>query len=130
MNLYEKIEKLYRESEKKAEGEGEKESPAKSSCEEIMEELKEIKEILLKNYKKTKNLDISMRKFVSEFRERLKPDVENDHYPEVEYNGRRLGVNFKGLLYDKETLRLLSTSEAFEVYRHFYREHLEKINKS
>jgi len=37
--------------------------------------------------------------------------------------GKRLGVDNRGLLYDKDTLRLLSRSEAFKAYKYFFQKY-------
>lgn len=118
MNLYDKIEGLYQDSNKK--------TPPSEVLKQILEELTQIKSLLSENYNKTKNIDSSLKSFVAEFRKSLKPNPTSNQYPEVSYKGRKLGVNFKGLLYDKETGNLITTKEAFEVYDYFYNEHLKK----
>lgn len=50
----------------------------------------------------------------------MKPDIYNNIYPEVKYKDKVLGIDNKGLLYDKNTLKFLSKEEAFEAYRYFY----------
>ena len=122
MNLYDKIEALYQNNGKKST------PPPSDILREMLNELKEIKTLLSSNYKKTSKIDISLKEFVAEFRKKMQPNTNINHYPEVEYKGRVLGVNFKGLLYDKATSNLITTQEAFEVYRYFYNEHLNKIS--
>lgn len=122
MNLYQKIEQLYQDNSK---AETDKTTAINK---EILLELKEIKELLSQNHEKTKKVDKSMMEFVKLFRENLKPNTSANIYPEVIYQEKVLGVNHKGLLYDKSTLQLLSTSEAFEVYGYFYKKHLNEIN--
>jgi len=120
MNLYDKIEALYQNNGNKST------LPTSDILREMLNELKEIKTLLSSNYQKTSKIDISLKEFVAEFRKNLQPNINTNHYPEVEYKGRVLGVNFKGLLYDKDTLNLITTQEAFEVYRYFYNKHLNK----
>lgn len=115
MTVYEKIDKIFSE-----------ESDNRPKwADEILQELKEIKAIL--QYRQTeKNHDYTFYNFVNSFRKKMMPDAQNNIYPEVEYQGKKIGVNFKGLLYYKENLRLLSKNEAFKVYRYLY-EHKKKI---
>lgn len=120
MNLYDKIEALYQDNGKKST------PPPSDILREILGELKEIKTLLCSNYEKTKKIDSSLMSFVAQFRKNLQPNIDKNIYPEVQYNGRILGVNFKGLLYDKNTLKLISREEAFEAYRYFYNEHLKE----
>ncbi len=122
MNLYDKIDKLYKENTKIENIKNTDHSL------EILKELKEIKELLKSNNKITTNIDNSMRNFVANFRDKLKPNTQKNIYPEVEYFGRVLGVNYRGLLYDKSTSSLITTAEAFEVYKYFYNKHLQEIN--
>ncbi|MBE0490781.1 MAG: hypothetical protein IBX44_00855 [Sulfurospirillum sp.] len=120
MNLYDKIESLYQNN-------GRKNTPPPSDIlKEILTELKEIKTLLSSNYPKTTKIDTSIKEFVAEFRKNLQPNINTNYYPEIEYKGRVFGVNFKGLLYDKATLNLITTQEAFAVYRYFYNKHLNE----
>jgi len=120
MNLYDKIEALYQDNGKK------NTTPPSDILREMLNEIKEIKALLSSNYQKTSRIDISLKEFVADFRKNLQPNINTNYYPEVEYKGRVLGVNFKGLLYDKSTLNLITTQEAFEVYRYFYNKHLNE----
>ena len=121
MNLYEKIEKLYQNEQKRYN------NPTNDAkwANEILQELKEIKQLLKENSKTTKRVDKNLMEFVDEFRAKMKPDVESGNYPEVNYMGKRLGVDNRGLLYDKDTLRLLSRSEAFKAYKYFFQRYNE-----
>ena len=121
MNLYDKIEKLYQNEQKRYS------NPADNTkwANEILYELKEIKQLLKENSKTTKKVDKNLMEFVNEFRAKMKPDIESGNYPEVNYMGKRLGVDNRGLLYDKDTLRLLSRSEAFKAYKYFFQKYNE-----
>jgi len=109
MNIYEKIENLYQNNQ---------EMP--TWAKQIINELKEIKTELrnIDTQKKPKETTQDYYTFINEFRNTLK--AYNDFYPEVIYENRRLGINFKGHLYDKETTALLPRAEAFKVYEYFY----------
>ena len=122
MNLYDKIEKLYQNEQKRYN------NPANDAkwTNEILYELREIKQLLKKNSKTTKKVDKNLMEFVNEFRAKMRPDVERGNYPEVNYKGKRLGIDNRGLLYNKDNLRLLSRSEAFETYKYFF----QKYNKN
>lgn len=89
---------------------------------EILFELKEVKNLLkdIRNPRRNRSKNRDYYDFLNEFRRRMKADADKEIYPEVVYNSRRVGVDFKGLLYDKETLNLLPMHEAFRVYEHFY----------
>ncbi len=111
MTIYEKVEKLF---EDKID-----DNPVWAN--EILKELKEIRKLLFKISKNAStNKDKDYFTFIKRFRKKMKPDVEKNIYPEVEYKGRRLGINSQGYLYDKDTLENLPRYEAFEVFRHFY----------
>ncbi len=122
MNLYDKIEKLYQNEQKRYNNSINDGKWAN----EILHELKEIKQLLKENSKTTKKVDKNLMEFVNEFRAKMKPDIESGNYPEVNYMGKRLGVDNRGLLYNKDTLRLLSRAEAFEAYKYFF----QKYNKN
>jgi len=111
-NVYEKIEKIY----------ATKQSDEPAWVAELRDELREIK-ILLQNGVKParkKRRSKAYFDFVNLLRERLKADTVKEIYPELEYKGKRIGVNFKGFLYDKETTKSLAAFEAFKVYEYFY----------
>lgn len=120
-NVYEKIEQIYTKREH--------DEPA--WVKEFRAELKEIKTLLKNGIKppRKKRKSKAYFEFVDMLRERLKADTEKGIYPELEYKGKRIGVNFKGFLYDKETTNSLSAQEAFEVYEYFYgrREEIDKF---
>jgi hypothetical protein len=111
--VYDKIDKLYA-SEKNVEP---------SWVTEIRLELKEIKALLKKQNsmpKRKVKKSQAYFEFVNLFREVLKADMSKEIYPEVHYKGQRIGANLKGLLYDKETTKTLTATEAFGLYEYFY----------
>ena len=59
-------------------------------------------------------------RFVCDLRKKLRADTELAIYPEVVYEGKRIGANFNGLLYNKKSSRILPRREAFRVYDYFY----------
>jgi len=112
-NVYDKIEKMYEPNRD--------EEP--SWVNELRLELKEIKALLQgqkKLYVKKKKKSQAYFDFVKLFRERLMADTEKGVYPEVHYQGKRIGVNIKGFLYDKASTKSLKAYEAFALYEHFY----------
>ena len=64
--------------------------------------------------------------FINRFRKYMMPDPDRDHFPEVTVGGRRIGVTFDGLLYDKETGDTLDRMKAFEIYSVLYRDYKRK----
>jgi len=61
--------------------------------------------------------------FVNRFRKAMMPDPERNYFPEVVVNGRRIGVTFDGLLYDKKSGETISRMDAFEIYGILYRDY-------
>ena len=116
MDIYQKIDEFLEE-------EIFKEEMKEDILKEILFELREIKALLAK---KTKRLPRDYYNFVNEFRNKFKEDPINGKYPEFKFNGKVLAINERGLLYNKETNRILSTNEAFRVYEALY-ERKEKI---
>lgn len=89
---------------------------------ELMEEIQSLKEMVAKGEQRAKKRDKAFYLFIKEFRHSMLPNTEKCLYPKVQdYKGRKLGVNFKGLLYDVKSSNLLSTSEAFKVYGYLYK---------
>ncbi len=124
MDIYEKIDTIFS-------GEAE-ERPQWAS--ELLDELKEIK-ALLKEHKQPRlkrvtsyNNTEDLYAFIKEFRDKMKADTANNNYPTFNYRGKKLGVDFKGLLYDKETTRTLRREEAFKIYRYAYNLHQDGKN--
>lgn len=110
MTIQEKIEKIFAgESDNRPEW-----------ASELLTELQEIKSMLKETKQEKKAHDYTFYDFVNVFRKSMMPDVQNNIYPEVEYAGKKIGVNYRGLLYYKGDLSLLSKNEAFKVYRHIY----------
>ena len=58
--------------------------------------------------------------FIKEFRISMRADTLKGIYPTYICDNRRLGVDFQGLLYDKESSKILSKDEAYIVYKHAY----------
>jgi len=106
MNIYEKIDVMFS---------GEAEDKPKWA-DDILCELREIK-LLLQERKKQDN---NFYDFIRNFRNSMKADGVNNTYPTYYYRNKKIGVDFKGLLYDKMNSKLLSKSEAFKVYRYAY----------
>jgi len=88
---------------------------------EILDEIRELRERLDSYEKKGAKRDKRFYSFVKEFRNLMYADIEKNRYPKINYQNRILGVNFKGLLYDVKTSRLLHTKEAFRVYEYLYK---------
>ena len=87
---------------------------------EILSELKEIKVLLKEQKQTTQKIDKNFYSFIKEFRVLMRADTTKNIYPTFNYDGRRFGVDFKGLLYDKENSKFLSTDEAYKVYKYAY----------
>ena len=122
MDIYEKIDAIFS---------GEAEEKPQWAI-DILDELKEIK-MLLKEHqppqtKKATNDNNGLYAFIKHFRVSMRADTNNSIYPTFEYNGRELGVDFKGLLYDKETTHILSKEEAYRVYKYAYNLHTQGEN--
>ena len=64
--------------------------------------------------------------FVMQLREKMRANVENNYYPKIRIDGMELGIDFKGLLYDRKTSKTLPRALAFEVYHKLYDQHLKK----
>jgi hypothetical protein len=125
MNIYEQIDTIFSgEAEERPQWAG-----------KILEELKEVKVLLQEQRELLKNqptqvhtsypqnrqkIDREYYNFIKQFRISMKADTKNNNYPTFEYNGRKLGVAFSGLLYDKKDSKTLSRKEAFRVYRYAY----------
>ena len=109
MTIHEKIEKIFaQESDNRPEW-----------ATELLTELKEIKSMLQVASEAKKVHDYTFYDFVNSFRKSMMPNVQN--------NEQRLGVNFKGLLYDKESSYLLSRAEAINVYRYLYKHNKDAV---
>ncbi len=64
--------------------------------------------------------------FVTKLRGKMRADVEKNYYPSIKIDGMKLGIDFKGLLYDQKTQRTLPRILAFEVYHKLYDHHCVK----
>jgi len=94
---------------------------------EILDELSQIKALLQthNDLKQTSKKESEFYDFLREFRKALQADSHKEIYPEIEYKNRKLGIDVKGLLYDKESLDTLTKQEAYKVYEYFYQESLK-----
>lgn len=122
MNIHDKIEKIFSQTR----------SDAPQWAIELLQELKEIKQLLQTQASQLVPVQYPSQnnslfyEFVNDFRNKMRADVINNIYPEVEFQNKKIGVNFKGLLYYKSDSSLLRKDEAFKVYRYLY----ESKNKS
>jgi len=89
-------------------------------AEEILSELQDIKRLLIEQ-KVTSTPSLSQHNRLYEFIKVFRTSMKADDTKTFIYKNRRLGVNDKGLLYDKYTKKLLSKNEAFSVYRYAYK---------
>lgn len=89
---------------------------------ELRQEVQELKELITEANQKSHQRDREFYSFLKEFRLTMRADVEKKLYPKIiDYKGRKLGVNFDGLLYDVKSSHLLPTKEAFRVYNYLYK---------
>lgn len=98
---------------------------------EIQKELSEIKELLQQSHHhlgKKSHHDRDYFRFVERLREQMRADIADERYPEIDYFGQKLGINFKGWIYNKESTKALPAHEAFKVYRFLYK-HKENLDK-
>jgi len=64
--------------------------------------------------------------FVTKLRGKMKANVEKNYYPRIRIDGMELGIDFKGLLYDRKTNRTIPRALAFDVYHKLYDQHCVK----
>ena len=88
---------------------------------EILNEIKKINSVVEERYQEQKKMDRAFYAFIKNFRLNMYADTQSSRYPKINYNGRILGVNFNGLLYDVKSSNLLPTKEAFRVYQYLYK---------
>ena len=89
---------------------------------ELLQEVQELKALVKEEKRENQKRDREFYAFLKEFRRSMRADVERNLYPKIiDYKGRKLGVNFDGLLYDVKSSNLLSTKEAFKVYGYLYK---------
>ena len=87
-------------------------------AEEILSQLQDIKKLLLEQaVAPSLSQQDRLYDFIKVFRTSMKADDTKTFI----YKNRKLGVNDRGLLYDKYTQKLLSRNEAFSVYRYAYK---------
>jgi tRNA-dihydrouridine synthase len=121
MNIYEQIDKLFYEEKD--------DIPVWAN--NLITEIKNLKEIL--NNQKTvevvaplvqqkPQISREFYSFIKKLRNKMKADTYNNIYPEIIYKNKAYGINFKGLLYDKENLRIISKDEAYYIYKYVYNE--------
>lgn len=118
MTVYEKIEKIFRHQD----------VDRPQWADEILEELREIKVKLdaKETYSHVQNHTYKQQDFnefyafVKEFRSQMRADVVNNIYPEVVYEGKKYGVNFNGLLYEKSSYAVIPFEQAKKIYRYLY----------
>jgi hypothetical protein len=124
-NIYKEIEAIFDE-------EFDQKPPAWAN--EMMNDIKEIKTLLQTQnqqqikiqsqlntqHQTIKRIDQNFYNFIKEFRKNMKANVDRNIYPTLHYNNKRYGINFKGLIYDKEDLHILPKSEAFKIYEFAY----------
>ena len=91
-------------------------------ADEILDELKEIKTLLREQKSSIHKIDKRFYSFIKSFRESMKADVANNIYPTFHYNGRKYGVDFKGLIYDKDNLKIIPKNEAYKIYKYAYQQ--------
>ncbi len=89
---------------------------------EILDELKQLNAKLEQHEQQEQKRDKAFYRFVKEFRSNMCADTLNSRYPKISHNNHVLGVNFKGLLYDVKSSKLLTTKEAFRVYESLYKQ--------
>jgi len=120
MNIYDKIDAIFSHEDQ----------DRPEWAKEILDELQQIRELLVEHKSEKRAVDKQFYRFVKEFRESMRADVANNTYPTFYYNQRELGVDFKGLLYDKESLKILSTKEAFKIYKYAYHKQQKSTNSA
>ncbi|MDF1881140.1 hypothetical protein JHD50_07465 [Sulfurimonas sp. MAG313] len=85
---------------------------------ELLNEVQELKS-KIKNSKKYTDSK-GFYDFVNDFRKTMQAKPLDNSYPEVQCNGKRLGVTFSNLLYDKENGEVIPRQDAFVIYRRLY----------
>jgi len=98
---------------------------------ELLIEIREVKQLLLQQKQKSaskQRISKEFYQFIKDFRKSMQPLPQNDFYPTYTYKGKKLGIDFKGLLYDKTTTNYISRAEAYEVYEFAYKEHVTKFS--
>ena len=117
MTIFEEIDRMFLDND----------HDSNCNTKQILSELRDIKTIvqdikilLNKKDRGRRKKSREYYRFVEALREKLYADIDKGIYPEISYDGRKLGVDAKGMIYDKSTQHLLPTYEAFEVYDFLY----------
>jgi len=98
---------------------------------ELLLEIREVKSLLLQQKQQStpkQTISKEFYQFIKDFRKSMQPSPQNDFYPTYTYKGKKLGIDFKGLLYDKATTNYISRAEAYEVYEFAYKEHITQFS--
>lgn len=119
MSILSQIEQIFNDSEAQQE---------RKNYEQVLSELKEIKAMLrmvlmseVVQTKKASSIDHDKYiKFVNDFRRKMQPDTILGIYPEFHYGKQRLGIDFRGYIYNKDSSETLSALEAKKIYRWLY----------
>ena len=88
---------------------------------ELLNEIKEVKEMLNKTYTVTKTIQTDLNDFIDEFKYYLKSKISNNIYPVARYKGQEVSINQNNKLFDIHTNVELTTIEAFNAYRTFHK---------
>jgi len=111
-NIFSKIDKIFEQDS----------DDTPKWAQELLCELKEIKELLKKSEKPApkivKKESTDIKSFIRGFRKMLKKDEK------FIYQGRELGINTNGLLYDINTHSVLMYFEAYEVYGYIFKHNI------
>jgi len=86
----------------------------------------QLKEKPVSNNTDSKYLSDDYFSFVTKLRGKMKANVEKNYYPRIRIDGMELGIDFKGLLYDRKTNRTIPRALAFDVYHKLYDQHCIK----
>ncbi|MCD8477857.1 MAG: hypothetical protein LRY68_08150 [Sulfurospirillum sp.] len=91
----------------------------------MLEELRSIKEHLASQASSAqpKKASPEFMNFVKQFRLLMMANTFENIYPEVIYEGRYVGVDYQGYLYDKKTQMRLNMNDASALYKMMYAEH-------
>lgn len=94
---------------------------------QILQELKKIN-INLKRALNNKNRNRDYYNFVNSLRDKLKPNPQENRYPEIHFEDKTIGLSNNGYLYDKETNQDLKAHQAYKLYHFLYdnRDNLER----
>jgi len=105
MNIYQKIENFIKQ-----------ESEKPSWVDEILYELREIKQLIKEDKEDKKNF----QKFISKLKKKFKEDIKNGKDIEIVFKDKVYGVNMRGFFYDIDTKKEVDAKDAFEIFRFLY----------